>query len=153
MRHVLGASLVFLSLIGTANAGTITAAGAVVALTNVTQMKGILGNGNFDEGPTMGAVPLNVYSAQGLTWQTGVLSTILPGCPNTGSAGTGPQYGTWNYVPGPIGGGGVHSGQSNNFAGVATFSVIVTQVGVTASSNGQQWLTAWGTGNGRTSGR
>ena len=138
------ATFLALSLLSAAaGAGTITATGAVKALTNVTQLHGVVGNGNFDEGPTSGAVPLGVYSAAGLTWQTGTLSTILPGCANTGAAGTGPQYGTWNYFPGPIGGGGVHNGQSNNFAGVATFSVTITQVGLVASTNGQQFLTVW----------
>jgi hypothetical protein len=142
MRKAILSGLCFFSLVGTANAGTITAVGAVKALTNVSQMFLVVGNGNFDEGPTSGGVPANVYSAQGLTWQSGPMSSILPGVTNTGTA-TFPQYGTWTNFPAPIGGGGTHVGQSNNFAGVATFSVTITQVGLTASSNGTQYLTAW----------
>lgn len=125
-----------------AEAGTITSVGAVTALTNINQMTNITGHGNFDEGPTSGVVPANVYASQGLTWQQGKLSTILPGCTNTGTAYY-PNYATFSYFPQPIGGGGTATGQNNMFAGVATFSTIVTQVGLTASSNGTQYLTAF----------
>jgi MYXO-CTERM domain-containing protein len=55
-----------------------------------------------------------------------------------------PNYwSTPNYWPPPIAGGGTHTGQGSMFAGVATFSVTVTQVGLTASQNGTQYLTVW----------
>src|SRR3954463_3106359 len=82
MRTSIGASLVFFALVGTANAGTIFPQGAIKALTNVSQLQGVVGTGNFDEGPTNGLVPLNVYAAQGLTWRTGPLTSILPGVTN-----------------------------------------------------------------------
>jgi MYXO-CTERM domain-containing protein len=125
-----------------AEAGTITSVGAVKPLTNVSQVAGVIGHGNFDEGPTSGNVPANVYSAQGLTWQQGAMTTVFPGCQCSGTAYL-PQYAQWTYFPAPIGGGGVATGNNNNFAGVARFSVNVTQVGLTASSNGQQFLTAF----------
>lgn len=143
---IIGIAAALASIAGSASAGTITKVGAVKALTNTSQILGSLGAGNFDEGPTSGNVPLGVYSAQGLTWRTGALSTILPGVSNTGSAYQ-PQYvseATYSgYFPAPIGGGGTHAGQFNFFAGVATFSVTVTQVGLTASKNGTQYLTAF----------
>jgi hypothetical protein len=142
MRKAILSGLFFFSLVGTANAGTITTAGAVKALTNVSQLFLVVGNGNFDEGPISGGVPAAIYASQGLTWQSGALSTILPGVANTGSAVL-PQYGTFPYFPTPIAGGGTHVGQSNANAGVATFSVLITQVGLTASTNGTQYLTAW----------
>jgi hypothetical protein len=58
-----GAAAGLLCAVKTAEAGTITSAGAVVALTNINQMTNVVGHGNFDEGPTSGIVPANVYSA------------------------------------------------------------------------------------------
>ena len=43
MRTLIGASLVFFSLVGAARAGTLIAEGSVKALTNVTQLEGIVG--------------------------------------------------------------------------------------------------------------
>ena len=145
MRTPIAAALVFLSLIGSAQAGTVTAVGAVTALTDVSQVLGIIGTANFDEGPTSGPVPLNQYSAQGLTWVTGSFQTILPGVTSLGTA-PGMGYGDSNfstYFPGPITGGGSHVGQCVYAALVATFSGTVTQVGLTPSSAGAQFLTVW----------
>jgi hypothetical protein len=138
-------SLAVLSLGGAARAGTLTAVGNVQALNNIAQVIGIIGTGNFDEGPTIGSVPLNVYTPQGLTWISGSLSLALPGVTNTGTAFQ-PQYETGldsSYFPAPIKGGGTHTGAYTYFAGVAKFSVLVTQVGLTASENGTQYLTVW----------
>lgn len=145
MRVLVGALLVVCfscSLLGVANAGTLTAAGAVKALDDRAQIRGVVGTANFDEGPTTGLLPTGTYADRGLTWRTGPLRTILPGCVNDGTAHP-PSYGTFAYFPDPIAGGGMHNGQSILYGGVVTFSVPVTQVGLTASTNGTQHLTAW----------
>jgi hypothetical protein len=49
------------------------------------------------------------------------------------------------YFPAPIAGGGTQTGAYAWFAGVATFSTVVTQVGLTAGKNGEQYLTVWNT--------
>ncbi len=147
MRTPIAAALVFLSLIGSAQAGTITAVGAVKALTNINQVLGTVGTANFDEGPTSGQVPLTLYSAQGLTWEWPPV--VDPSRRHyTGSATYGPIYSLppspTNRFPLPIGGGGTQIGQIlDHPGGVATFSVTITQVGLTASSNGAQFLTVW----------
>ncbi len=143
MRTTIAAALTFFSLIGSAQAGTVTAVGAVKALTNITQVLGLVGTAGFDEGPTSGNVPLTQYSAQGLTWASGNLTSILAGVTTPGFA-FNPIYnppGSW--FPAPIGGGGTQNGQINYVAGVATFSTTITQVGLTASINGNQYLTVW----------
>src|ERR1700761_6050832 len=144
MRTFAGASLVLfsLTLAGAADAGAISAVGAVKALDHVDQLRGVVGRADFDEGPTAGPVPRRVYADRGLSWQSGPLGAILPGCTSGGTAYP-PDYGTFAYFPAPIAGGAAHSGQSSMYGGVATFSVPVTQVGLTASTNGTQYLTAW----------
>jgi MYXO-CTERM domain-containing protein len=146
MRAVpfLAAFVVSSSAAGAAGAGTITAVGNVKALTDANQVLGVVGTGNFNEGPATGPVPLNVYSAQGLTWVEGLLSAALPGVTNTGTA-VQPQYTIQydSFFPAPIKGQGTHTGAATLYAGVATFSVAVTQVGLTASFNGTQHLTVW----------
>ncbi|NJK31212.1 MAG: hypothetical protein HC927_01685 [Deltaproteobacteria bacterium] len=136
------AASTYLAMTGLAWAGTITAQGNVTALTNANDLQGIIGTGNFNEA-NAGQVPLNVYAAQGMTFHTGLLTSILPGCTTPGSASQ-PQYQTGNnYFPAPIGGGGEATGSYNQFAGVVTFNQVVTQVGLTASRNGTQFLTVW----------
>ncbi len=146
MRTTIAAALVFLSLIGSAQAGTVTAVGPVKALTDINQVLGLVGTASFDEGPTSGQVPLNQYSAQGLTWVAGNLPSALPGVTTPGSAFQ-PQYGAFLPLrfPPPIGGGGTQIAQiSNGVGGVATFSGSnITQIGLTASTNGDQYLTVW----------
>ncbi|WP_050431981.1 thrombospondin type 3 repeat-containing protein [Chondromyces crocatus] len=124
-------------------AGTVTPMGNVQALTHIDQMIGIVGRGNFDEGPTSGYVPNDVYAAQGLIWRTGQLNQILPGCTTPG-AGQTPTYsdGFKQYFPNP-GGGGSQIGQHALLSHIARFSVTITQVGLTASSAGPQYLTIW----------
>ncbi|WP_169927485.1 MYXO-CTERM sorting domain-containing protein [Labilithrix luteola] len=143
MRNGLGVGLVF-GLIGwstVASAGTVTAQGAVTVLTDASQIANA-SRGDFDEGPTDVEVPAAVYAARGLTWRSGELTTFLPGVTQTGAAIL-PFYQTGgNYFP-AVANGGVASGLYAIFAGVATFSVPVTQVGLTASANGTQYLTVW----------
>jgi hypothetical protein len=141
MKKTIAATLVFFSLVGTAQAGTITAQGAVVALNNVNQLKGVVGTANFDEGPVSGAVPLGQYTPQGMTFKTGTFNTILPGVVQAGTA-FGPDYDPFVFNA-PFGGGGTAPGTHNHFAGVATFTSNITQVGLTACQNATTYLTAW----------
>ena len=80
MRTFAGASLVLfsLTLAGAADAGAISAVGAVKALDHVDQLRGVVGRADFDEGPTAGPVPRRVYADRGLSWQSGPLGAILP---------------------------------------------------------------------------
>jgi hypothetical protein len=134
-----------LGIASPAAAGLITAQGAVTALTNVSQLGSVLGTATFDTAGT-GTLPLNFYSAQSLTFHTGALSSILSGVTTPGTA-MSPEIaaaGTFGTVfPGPIAGGGIAAGNFEFLGGVATFSGVVTQVGVTISRNGTQYMTAW----------
>lgn len=142
MKKTIAATLVFFSLIGTAEAGTITAQGAVVALNNVSQLKGIVGTAAYDEGPVSGSVPLGQYTPQGMTFYTGAFNAILPGVAQAGTAAA-PSYWNINYWPAPIGGGGVHNGQGMVFGGVVKFTSNITQFGMTGCTNGTQYVTVW----------
>jgi MYXO-CTERM domain-containing protein len=141
MKKAIAATLVFFSLIGTAEAGSITAQGNVLALNNVSQLKGVVGTATFNEGPVSGQIPLGQYTAQGMTFKTGAFNTILPGVVQAGTASQ-PEYDNFAFAM-PIAGGGVATGANNHFAGVVTFTQNITQVGLTACQNGTQYLTAW----------
>lgn len=133
---------VFISGVNTVQGYTITPYGAVSALTNISQLANTNGLADFNVG-TPGNINLEEYASQGLHFHTGSLSTILSGVSTPGAA-SNPAAGDWSlWFPGPIGGGGAIDGLQNNFAGVATFDYDVTQVGLTASKNGSQHLTAW----------
>lgn len=142
-------SCVFLvvSLFSTsAHAFTITAVGAVKALTDVSQMTQVTGQANFEEGPVNTPVAAGQYAQFGLTFYQGPLSGALNGVTAQGNCSF-PQYADpkiFGNFP-PPSGGGVQMGQFNIFAGCATFSVPITQVGLTAGPNGDQYLTAWDT--------
>lgn len=127
-----------------AYAGAITSYGAVTALTNISQMSNTDGFADFEGG---GNIPVNTYSAMGLTLAANGtnFSSILPGIVSSGVASN--VYSTnFSYLfPGPIGGGGSISGLNGAIGLVGTFSSFVTQVGATFSRNGAQFLTAWGT--------
>ncbi len=142
MRTIIAASLVFLSLIGTAEAGQITAQGNVLALTNVNQLKGIVGTAAFDEGPVNGNVPLNTYTPQGMTFKTGQFNAILPGVAEPGNA-VDPGYWTNTQFPAPIAGGGVHVDQAMFLGGAVVFTGNITQFGMTCSPNGTQYIDVW----------
>src|SRR5262245_1471111 len=101
MRKAAILSLVFFSVIGSAEAGTITQVGAVNALTNINQMISITGTAGFDEGPMSGGVPVNTYVPLGMQFRTGLLTSILPGVSTAGQA-TAPIYFTGGYFPAPI---------------------------------------------------
>jgi hypothetical protein len=133
-----------LALPAGAHAGMILSQGNVTPLTDVSQMGPAIGTAEFDEGPTNGAVPEDAYSADGLTFHKGPLAQVLAGVTTQGMA-IGPSYATNNnYFP-MLMGGGVQAGQIQNLGGVATFTGPVTQVGLTASKNGKQYLTVWDT--------
>lgn len=137
-----GAMVYFLGT-AAAYAGTLTPQGNVNALTDFNQMGPLTGTANFDEGPQNGNIPLNLNAAQGLTWVTGNFQVILPGIVSTGTA-TNPIYqADAQYFPQPIKNGGVQVQQYIYFGGVAKFNTDITQVGLTAGRNGNQFLTAW----------
>ncbi|WP_197041593.1 thrombospondin type 3 repeat-containing protein, partial [Chondromyces apiculatus] len=137
-------ALPVLTAAGAAQAGTITSVGAVQALTHKNQIVGAIGSGNFDEGPTTGYVPSDVYASQHLVWQQGDFGGILQNCVTQGSTSR-PAYTFYpSLFPNPTGG-GAHVGQAASGGHVARFTTKVTQVGLTASTNGQQFLTAWRT--------
>jgi hypothetical protein len=125
-------------------ASIISSSGGVSALTDVSQLVGIVGTADFDGGLTAGAVALDTYTPQGLTFHIGALSSILSGVTTLGTASQ-PYFQAHSdaYFPATIAGGGTHVNQSAYVGGVATFSTTITQVGFTASSNGDQFLTAW----------
>ena len=128
-------------------ASIVTSNGPVTALTNVSQLLGVVGTASFDEGETAGAIPLGTYTPKGMTFRTGALSSILPSVttPGTASQPFYEQDSTYSYelFPATISGGGTHAGQFAYAGAIATFSTTVTQFGLTASKNGNQFLTAW----------
>lgn len=130
-------------LAGTAHAGQLTAQGNVNALTDFNQMGALTGTAAFDEGPVNQNVPLNQYAAQGLTWVTGNFAAILPGITSTGDASAPFYQSDPQYFPQPIKNGGVQVMNYVYFGGVAVFNTDITQVGLTAGRNGNQFLTAW----------
>ncbi|MCA9700903.1 MAG: hypothetical protein KC431_25475, partial [Myxococcales bacterium] len=128
-------TLALLAGTGTAWAGTITAQGNVTALTNVNELQGIVGTADFNVGPANTSMNLNQYAAQGATWHTGTLSSILPGVVQGGSASTPSYQSDFSYFPAPIAGGGTAAGFFTYFGGAVTFSDPITQVGLTAGRN------------------
>ena len=143
----LGRCVVFVALLSCKAqlcTAAITSYGAVTALTNVSQLAGIVGIADFDEGPTSGSVPIGQYTAQGMTLQVGALSSILSGVTTSGIAFQ-PSYGPHDtsLFPALIAGGGIHVNQFAYTAIAATFNSSVTQIGLTASRNGNQFITVW----------
>lgn len=135
--------LASLGISTTAYAGTITAQGNVTALDDVSQLQAIVGTATFNEGVQGQNMPLDTYAAQGATWHTGALSSILPGVTEPGSASAPLYFNNASYFPQPIAGGGVYEGVHTFFGGAVTFDQDITQVGLTASQNGTQYLTVW----------
>lgn len=126
-------------------AGEVSSVGNVLPLNNINQMKSFSGIGDFDI--KTGALDLTGYQDQGLRFKTGLLANILPGAEVSGSANQ-PYHSTFyasnfnNLLPET---GGIASGPQVYHCGVGTFSTTVTQFGLTASSNGTTYLTAWDT--------
>lgn len=135
--------LTILALTGAAHAGTITAQGAVEALTNRAQMTAVIGTGTINGGANFSNIDPHLYSAQGLTLQVGNFSSILPGIVTSGVATNPIYYLDSSYFPQPIAGGGIQTAEHAWFGPVATFSQTVTQFGLTAGANGIQYLAAW----------
>ncbi len=99
-----------------AHAGTISLSGVITALTDISQLGAIIGTADFDEGPTSGNVPAGTYSPLGMDLHGDNVSfaSILPGIVSSGAAFL-PRYGPPGITfPGPIGGGGVHTGNVGN---------------------------------------
>lgn len=129
--------------VGAARAGDVTAVGQVNALTDFGQMSPLTGTAAFDEGPVNKSVPLDVYTPEGLTWIAGDFQAAFPGITADGTA-VAPYYqANPTPFPQPIAGGGVQEQRYVWFGGVAKFTGDVTQVGLTASKSGVQYLTAW----------
>jgi hypothetical protein len=129
----------------TSSAGIIHSAGAVTAMTNVSQFHGGVALATFNDGTINSKVPENRYAADGMIihGNSEDFSTILP---NIGSAGkaTSPQcVDHTGSFPEPIGGGGKKDGNYVILGLVATFTSPVTQFGVTLGDNGNQYITAW----------
>ena len=147
--HKLSLSLPLASIVllvsNVAWAGNITAQGAVTALDDVSQLDGIVGTASYDEGVGGQSVPLGQYTAQGMTFHIGALTAILPGVVAAGSASQPLYQAGNNYFPAPIAGGGVANGTFTYFGGAVTFDQPITQIGLTASRNGTQYLTVWDT--------
>jgi cysteine-rich repeat protein len=123
--------------------GTITAQGAVTAITDRADLGPNAAEAHFDEGPISGTIPLDLYTPTGLTFHTGALTAVLAGVTTGGSASQGNYYDAPRF-PAPIAGGGVNNPPAYcRYCGVATFSYPVTKVGLTASQNGTQYLTVW----------
>lgn len=129
-----------------AQAGTATAQGDVLVLTDISSMVAASTPVDFNDGASFTQMPLDAYQDQGFTWHTGELSTILSGVSAPGTV-FNPLYadGTDDYFPAPIEGGGSADGIAMWFGGAVTFDSVVTQVGLTISANGTQYLTAWDT--------
>ncbi len=128
-----------------ARAGTLSKHGAVQVLDHVSQLENVTGEANFDAGPHDSPVALDAYAEEGALFHLGPLSDALAGVETEGSANQ-PMFYDWvqlGYFPAPIAGGGQTGGLQTHFAGVVTFSETVTQFGLTASSSGPQYLTAW----------
>lgn len=153
-RWIVGVAAVAVMVVldGTAHSSTISAVGNVDALTDVSQLGGVLGTADFNEGPHFTEIPLDQYAGEGLTFQTGLLSDMLPGVTTAGYALPSRYY---NFSAlsshfatdggAPIAGGGSADGFICMYGGAATFdsAMTVTQVGLTASTNNDQYLTAW----------
>ncbi|MCA9714894.1 MAG: hypothetical protein H6713_09410 [Myxococcales bacterium] len=131
--------------IGRARAGAIAKHGAVQALDHASQIQNLTGAADFDEGVHDTPIPLDAYAVEGGSFHVGPLSAALSGVTSEGSSSQ-PAYYNWlelGYFPGVIDGGGLAAGLQTHFAGVITFSGTVTQFGLTASSSGEQHITAW----------
>lgn len=133
-----------LTLSASASAGLITSHGAVTALTDISQVD-IYGTADFNNNGVTGNIALNSYSSFGLTFHAGTLTSALAGVTASGSSVAPLAIDNSSNFSGTIAGGGSYDGLGNYFAGVATFSHAVTQIGLTASRNGSQYLTVWDT--------
>lgn len=134
------AAVVSFAWVGAAQAGSLTAQGAVTALTNQNQMGPLQGTATFDD--VNGNIPGGQYTPMGMTLNNGSLMTILPGSNTPGNAQTGFTQPVGGYFPAPQNG-GVATTNCAFLTGVATFTGDVTQFGMTASRNGQQFVTVW----------
>jgi len=151
MNHIQLALVSFAtSALVSAQAGNITAHGSVTALTDVSQLKGIKGLATFDLGlPEWSNVPLDAYAASGMVFLgDGLFDSFGLGVTEPGFSITPIVASTDVFIgafPEPIAGGGTTSGLFGLHAGVVKFTTLVTQVGLTASRNGDQFLVAWDT--------
>jgi hypothetical protein len=134
-------AVIVAALVRPASAGIITAQGGVTALTDISEM-GTFVTADFNL--PNGAAPLNTYSGLGFTLAPGSVSfsSILPGIMSAGTTSPLQITDPNSFFP-SFTGGGSKSGKIGWLGLVGTFSTPVTQVGVTFSSNGNLYLTAW----------
>jgi hypothetical protein len=145
-RSRVGGAVLAMTVCATsAHAGTITAVGSVEALTNVSQFGIPVGAADFSFAGGTDNIPLDAYSTAGMTFHTGPLSSILAGVTTAGTAFQ-PMYSDEASFPGLFPsphGGGAADFDFEIVGAVVTFSVPVTQFGLTFSKNGVQFITAW----------
>ena len=133
---------------GAVSAGQITAYGNVVPLNNINQMAAFTGRATFDS-KVSGSLNLTEYQDQGIRFIVDDLPEILPGCTTTGKSYQPYHY--TNYMTDFVNpttleqppGGGMAEVAHVYHAGVATFTVPVTQFGLTARDFGLTYITAW----------
>ncbi|MCB9568389.1 MAG: hypothetical protein H6710_14455 [Myxococcales bacterium] len=137
--------LVILAPAGDALAGTISAQGAVTALTDVNQLQGVVATADYDDGTNGQNLPLAKYTPDGMTFYTGTLSSILNGVTTPGTASNPIYQNNFTYFPGPIAGGGIATGLYTYFGGAVKFddNLSITQFGLTAGRNGTQYIDVW----------
>ena len=131
-----------LAFASTAEAGTVTADGAVTGLDDVTQIASVTGVALFDE-MTSGDVALDGYADQGMTLHVGPLVDVLPGVTTMGEGRQPIHVTVGDRFPIPIGGGGVANLGTVFYGGILTFDEPVTQFGMTAGGGMVQYLTAY----------
>ncbi len=132
------------------HAASVTAYGAVTALTDVTQLGTVTGTAGFEEGVSF--LPSNTYAAQGMVLRgtaNGIgenFSSFFPGIVSSGRAIlplSSSSLASSSFFPPPILGGGTIVGHVAHLGMVATFTKTINQFGLTMSQNQIQYLTAW----------
>jgi hypothetical protein len=141
--------------VNSTHAGVITAAGSVTAITHRSQFGMVLGQADFGAGhATYSSVPPNTYAGSGLIlhgangYDDGIendavsLASIVPGVTSVGYAILAAYEDTPSLFT-PIAGGGTRSGNNATYSFTGSFTVPITQFGLTLSKNGVQYITAW----------
>ncbi len=123
-------------------AGQVNAEGNVTIISDRSSFSENASVANFDDGPIGGQFPMNLFESGHLVFQEGQFSSILPGTTSRGFARR-PRYINRRDAFENHGGQTNSLGTQCQFCGVATFDKSVTRVGLIASKNGTQFLTAW----------
>ena len=139
---LLGAALGVFLVISPASAGTILAEGEVMIISDSTTFASDAPTAKFDEGQRRGPIETTQYEGSALTFQTGQFSEFFPGIVSQGFVSKPKYISRPNAFSGLVES-GVIAGSQCQYCGVATFSKPVSRVGLIASQNGTQYLTAW----------